>query len=136
MKRLYLFPRDRGLQRKVYQRVCQNKAEICEDELRLAEIQLSFSVKIISNFYCARQQFLSTLEDKTLWVNYQDFKIHYIFFKTFNMYLVYSWTLFILTGDIGLGTLVHSYSAKCYSYIHFIFISLPAQCDVNAPQGY
>ena len=32
------------------------------------------------------------------------------------MYLVYSWTLFILTGDIGLGTWVHSYSAKCYSY--------------------
>ena len=52
-----LFPRDRGLQRKLFIReFVQNKAEICEDELRLAEIQLSFSDKIISKFYCARQE--------------------------------------------------------------------------------
>ena len=65
-----------GFREKFIREFVQNKAEICEDELRLAEIQLSFSDKIISNFYCARQQFLSTLEDKTLWVNYQNFKIH------------------------------------------------------------
>ena len=58
-----LFPRDTGLQRKLFIReFVQNKAEICEDELRLAEIQLSFSDKIFSKFYCARQELLAALD--------------------------------------------------------------------------
>ena len=50
-----------GFREKFIREFVQNKAEICEDELRLAEIQLSFSDRIISNFYCARQELLSTL---------------------------------------------------------------------------
>ena len=58
-----LFPRDTGLQRKLFIReFVQNKAEICEDELRLAEIQLSFSDTIFSKFYCARQELLAALD--------------------------------------------------------------------------
>ena len=47
LKRLEIyFPVAGGFREKFIREFVQNKAEICEDELRLAEIQLSFSDKI------------------------------------------------------------------------------------------
>ena len=58
-KRLEIyFPVAGGFREKFIREFVQNKAEICEDELRLAEIQLSFSDKIFKKFYCSRQELL------------------------------------------------------------------------------
>ena len=56
------FPVTRGFRENFIREIVPNKAEICEDELRLAEIQLSFSDKIFSKFYCARQELLAALD--------------------------------------------------------------------------
>ena len=69
LKRLEIyFPVTGGFREKFIREFVQNKAEICEDELRLAEIQLSFSDEIFKKFYCSHQELLLDFIISHLWV--------------------------------------------------------------------
>ena len=94
----------------------QNKAEICEDELRLAEIQLSFSDKIFSKFYCARQELLAALDYSLISGSVKNLKI---IFSTIILYNILTGeTLVCLCIDESLGPFIFSKMLFIYSF-HF-----------------